>query len=119
MTGFFPADGAVAFHLAVWTEDGQGSFHYRLDPKQAGKWIAVEEFGATQPRSDPFPADEVITILGDAIQREQDTTARRASEAQAAARDFAAALNEMLNTEQPDWWRLASEALARHPQYGS
>jgi hypothetical protein len=39
-------------------------------------------------------------------------------DAQAAARDFAKALKEILETDNPDWWRIASEALARHPDYG-
>lgn len=39
--------------------------------------------------------------------------------AQTAARDFAKALNEILNTENPDWWGLATNALARHPEYST
>ncbi len=51
------------------------------------------------------------------LKAERDAAEDERDDAQAVARDFADALNEMLNTENPDWWRLASEALARHPEY--
>lgn len=51
------------------------------------------------------------------LKAERDTAEDERDDAQAAARDFADALNEILNAEHPDCWRLASEALARHPEY--
>jgi hypothetical protein len=51
------------------------------------------------------------------LKAKRDAAEDERDDAQAVARDFADALNEMLNTENPDWWRLASEALARHPEY--
>jgi hypothetical protein len=51
------------------------------------------------------------------LRAERDAADDEREDAQAAAKDFAKALNEMLDTEDPDWWRLASEALARHPEY--
>lgn len=59
-----------------------------------------------------MPDDETAKLKADrgAAEDERD-------DAQAAARDFAKALNEMLNTENPDWWGIARDALARHPDY--
>jgi hypothetical protein len=51
------------------------------------------------------------------LKAKRDAAEDERDDAQAVARDFADALNEMLNTENHDWWRLASEALARHPEY--
>ena len=58
-----------------------------------------------------MPDEELARLKG-----ERDAAEDERDDAQAVARDFADALNEMLNTENPDWWRLASEALARHPE---
>ena len=48
---------------------------------------------------------------------ERDAAEDERDDAEVAARDFADALNEILNTKDPDCWGIATNALARHPDY--
>jgi hypothetical protein len=59
-----------------------------------------------------MPDEETARLKAD-----RDAAEHERDDAQAAAKDFADALNEMLNTENPDWRGIARDALARHPEY--
>lgn len=61
-----------------------------------------------------MPDDEVARLKA-----ERDAAEDERDDAQAIANDFADALNEILNTEDPDWWGIATNALARHPEYST
>ena len=53
------------------------------------------------------------------LKAERDAAEDERDDAQATARDFAKALQEIAGTESPDFWRIATEALRRHPEYDS
>jgi hypothetical protein len=68
----------------------------------------------TPPGAQAIRSPELAELIRDAIEVEDVSDG---DDAKAAARDFAKALREIAGTQDPDAWRIAAEALARHPEY--